>query len=369
VEGFVKALKGSSLVALTGSLLIAGVTACGGGGDATGASTAAQQKTMKVAAVLIGPKNDQSFDQVTYEGILDAQKANPNVKLTATLENKATDQQRTDGITTVAPLNNVVVGVSASFGPIFDQLADKYPNTSFINVLGAPTHFHKNVYAFVPDRGAPAYVLGAIAAKLTKSKIVGYVGGAEIPPTVQELAGFQAGVKDADPSIKVLSNITGDFNDVGKAKAATAAMISDGADVLFPNLDSATEGTIAAAKDSGKDPAVFKINIPACSAYDNMVGTSLSNNRAATAKILSELAKGTAKPGAVFIDLQDPTYQHIALCPKYAKNQEMVQTVKDATDKVNSGAVKLPAKALNPRPDYPYQEGFDGKVHNAGGGA
>jgi len=33
---------------------------------------------------------------------------------------------------------------------------------------------------------------------------------------------------------------------------------------------------------------------------------------------------------------------------------------------LNSGKIKLPTNALNPRPDWPWRQGFDGEVHNAG---
>ena len=357
-----------ALLAALGVLGIAlTVAACGGGDDNGGGKTSGGGgKEIKLGAALIGPKNDKSFNQAAYEGVLAAQKADPNIKLTSTLENKGTDQQRTDAVNTLAPINNVVLGVSASFGPIFDVLADKYRSKYFVNVAGYTPHYHKNVTGFANDWGAPAYVGGVIAAHLTKTNVVGYVGGAEIPPTVHGANGFAAGVKSVDPSIKVLKNIVGDFNDVAKAKAATAAMISDNADVVFPFLDAGIAGSYAAGKASGKNPAMFKLTIPDCTSYSNIVGTEVVNNLTATKLMLDRYAKGTLKPGAVFLDLQDPNLQTLKLCPKYAKNAKIAKVTKDTIDGVNSGKIKLPANAINPRPKYPYQEGFDGPVKNAG---
>jgi basic membrane protein A and related proteins len=351
------------------------VAACGGSSNSSTSSSSASSsasttggggKTIKIGAALIGPKNDKSFNQAAYVGIQTAEKQDPSLKLTSTLENKATDQQRTDAVNTLAPINDVVLGVSASFGPIFDQLADKFPSKYFVDVAGYTQRYHKNVTGFANDWGAPAYVGGVIAAHLTKSKVVGYVGGAEIPPTVHGANGFAAGVKSVDPSIKVLKNITGDFNDVAKAKAATAAMITDNADVIFPFLDAGIAGSYAAGKASGKDPAMFKLTIPDCTSYDNIVGTEVVNNVAATSLMLDRFAKGTLKPGAVFLDLQNPNLQTLKLCPKYQSKADIAKATKDTIDGVNSGKIKLPANAINARPGYPYQEGFDGPVKNAG---
>jgi basic membrane protein A len=360
----------SPLLAAGGVLAVMVVlAACGSSSDDNSTSSTSGGsggKEVKVGAALIGPKNDKSFNQAAYQGIIAAQKTDPNLKLTSTLENKETDAQRTDAVNTLAPLNDVVLGVSASFGPIFNVLAPKFPNKYFINVAGYTQDYHKNVTGFANDWGAPAYVGGVIAATMTKSKTVGYVGGAEIPPTVQGANGFAAGVKSVDPSVKVLKNITGDFNDVAKAKAATSAMITDGADVIFPFLDAGIAGSYAAGKASGKDPAMFKLTIPDCTSYDNIVGTEVVNNLAATSVMLDKYAKKTLKPGAVFLDLQDPKLQTLQLCPKYQKDAQVSKVTKDTIDGVNSGKIKLPANAINARPDYPYQEGFDGPVKNAG---
>jgi basic membrane protein A len=370
--------KGWLVGVLVVPALAVGLVACGGdsatststSSSAGGTTSTAAAKELKIGAALIGPKNDKSFNQAAYEGLQKGMSDNPGrYKLTATLENRETDQARTDAVETLAPINDIILGVSASFGPVFDVEATKFPNAKFFNIAGYTQKFHPNVYSFANDWGAPAYVAGAIAATMTKSKIVGYVGGAEIPPTVHGANGFAAGVKSVDPSIKVLRNIVGDFNDVAKAKAATSAMINDKADVIFPFLDAGIAGSYAAGKESGKNPAMFKLTIEDCTSYANIVGTEIVNNVAATSRMLSEYAKGTLKPGATFLDLQDPNLQTLKLCPKYQENKEVADITKKTIDDVNSGTVKLPANAINARPDYPYKEGFDGEVQNADKGS
>ena len=298
MRGIARGRRGAP--ALVGALVVAAVVlaACGSSSNSSSSSSSTASssgKQVKVGAALIGPKNDKSFNQAAYQGAIVATKTNPNIKLTSTLENKATDAQRTDAVNTLAPLNNVVLGVSAAFGPIFNVLAPKFPSKYFINIAGYTPQYQKNVTGFANDWGAPAYVGGVIAANMTKSGTVGYVGGAEIPPTTQAAAAFAAGAKSVKPNIKVLSNIVGDFNDVAKAKAATSAMITDGADVVFPFLDAGIAGAYAAGKASGKDPAMFKLTIPDCTSYANIVGTEVVNNLAATKRHARELREGHAE--------------------------------------------------------------------------
>lgn len=354
-------LAASLVAASTG-----GVVACGSGGSSTGGGSG--NSTIKVGAALIGPKNDKSFDQAAYEGIQAAQKQFPQLKLTSALENRATDAQRADAVQTLAPVNKLVVTVSSSFGPVLDETASKFPNTYFLDVSGYTKTFHKNVTGFANDWGAMLYVAGVIAAHLTKTNTVGYVGGAEIPPTIQGMAGFKAGALSVNPKIKVLTNLVGDFNDVAKAKSATAAMITDGADAIFPFINGGLPGVYAAGRQSGKNPALFSEVIPDCNAYSNMVGTNFVDSAAMVKRLLTDYVHGKLKAGTTFLALQEPKLQTLQLCPKYQRNAEIAKVTKQTIADINSGKIKLPPAAVNPRPSYPYREGFNGPMKKGSGG-
>ncbi len=324
----------------------------------TGKTPTAPSGTVKMAGVLITTKNDGSFGQATYQGMQQALKQFPNLKLTSFLENETTDAQRTDGVDTVSPLNNLVLAVSSSYGPILDSEAAKFPNTYFIDIAGAPTKYHANVTGFNNDWGAPAYVAGVDAAHITKTNVVGYVGGAQIPPTTQAEAAFSEGVHSVNPKIKVLNTLTGDFDNVSEAKAATTAQIDANADVIFPFLDAGIAGAYAAGKASGKDPAMFKLTIPDCVSYNNIVGTEVVNNEVAAHTLISAYLNHTIKPGVILLDLQDPAVETLQLCPKYAANSTVATANSDTIAAVNSGKIKLPANAVNPRPSFGYSTGL-----------
>lgn len=332
------------------------------GGEESGGEESSEASApsgeVKMAAALNGPKNDESFNEATYQGMQVALKEFSNLKQTSVLENQANEQQRTDALNTLAPLNNLVLAVSSSFAPQLESIAPQFPKTYFLDIAGAPETFQKNVTGFNNDWGAPTYIAGIIAAHVTKTDVVGYVGGQQIPPTTQGEAGFEAGVKSVNPKIKVLKTLTGDFNNVAQAKAATTAMINENADVIFPFLDAGIAGSYQAGKESGKDPAMFKLTVPRCEAYDNIIGTEIVNNKVAAQKMISAYMHKTLKPGAILLALQEPEIQTLELCPKYAANKEIANVTKTALEEVNSGKRKIPKDALNPPPEYPYAEGF-----------
>lgn len=358
------------LAALGAAAITTTLAACGGSSGSTTASSAGQGsgKTFKLAAALIGPKNDKAFNQENYNGIVSASKQLGNVKLTAILDNLGTDQARSDAINTLAPINNVVVGVSAAFAPVFDVLAPKFASTYLIDNGGATKAFHQNVTSLVEDWGLSAFVAGVVSAHLTKTGIVGTVGGEEIPPTVQSVDGFSAGVHSVDPKIKVLKNILPSSFDVAAAKQATAAMIDDGADQIFPFLDAGIAGAYAAGRQSGKDPAMYKIILPDCTSYDNIIGTTVVNVTKIVSKAIVDRVHGQLDPGAIFIGLQDPELSTLQLCPRYRKQSKLQKLVQKTINGINGGDIKVPQAIVNPRPTYPYKEGFGGKTVNAAAG-
>jgi basic membrane protein A and related proteins len=348
----------SSATATAAGSSSGGSSTTSGSSSSGGSTPTAPSGQVKMGAALITTKNDGSFGQATYEGMQAALKEFPNLKLTSFLENETTDTQRTDGIDTLSPLNNLVLAVSSSYGPTLDSEAAKFPNTYYIDIAGAPSKYHPNVTGFNNDWGAPAYVGGVIAAHLTKTKVVGYVGGAQIPPTTQAEAAFAEGVASVDPSIKVLKTLTGDFDNVSEAKAATTAQIDANADVIFPFLDAGIAGAYQAGKQSGKNPAMFKLTIPDCGAYPNMVGTEVVNNEIAASTLIAAYMHHTIKPGTILLDNQDPSVETLSLCPKYASNAAIAATTKNTLAAMNSGKIKLPADAVNPRPSFGYSSGL-----------
>jgi basic membrane protein A and related proteins len=352
--------------------LIGLIAGCGGGGgsntSATGASTGSA-KPQKVAMILVGPKNDKGFDQGAYDGALQVIHNNPQLKLTAVLENRLAPAQVVDAVNTLAPINNIVIGVGGTSGQTFDAEADKYKNTTFLTIQGPnPAHYHKNVYSLVWDPYTP-YVAGAIAATLNKSGVVGALGGADIPATVKSVASFNAGARTTKPGIKVLNNIIGDFNDVSKAKAAAGAMITDRADVIYPFLDAGVVGVYAAAHGANKLIPVFKLDFQDCTTYQNMVGVDIfEDTHAGTAQLLQQVVAGKLTPPgvAVFARLQDPRLSRLDLCPRYASDKQVSQVVQKTVAGLKSGQIKVPANVPYPRPPYPYRESFSGPVQNAG---
>jgi basic membrane protein A len=323
-------------------------------GSSSNTSTSSSAKEIKVGLTIIGPKNDRAFAQEHYDGVRSAEKDVPGVKLTSTLENRATPEQQADAVKTLATSGNkVVVTGSATFAPVIDQLADRYPDVYFITTSAFPAHFHKNVTAIVHDQGQASYVAGAIQAKLSKKNVLGYIGSLEIPSDTAAQAAWTAGAKKEKPGIKVLADRTGDFNDSAKAKEIAAAEIQQGADQLYGFVDSGIVGVFQAAK-AGGSPAITDITYHGCDdpGYSNVLGVTQSDFNRIIHDALKAYQAGQLKPGAVLLGIEHPEYMDFVMCPKYKSDPELSKIRDQMSQDIIDGKIELPKAGLMPTPSY-----------------
>lgn len=344
------------LVAL--GVLVAAIALAACGGDDDGDGDGGGEEKVTVGLTSIGPRNDKAFSQSHLEGLEEAERQIPGVELTSVLDSRETPQSRIDAFETLAPNNNLVVGASATYAPVADQVAPQFPDTYFIPSAGATEQFHDNVTSIVPDEGLPAYVAGVVMAQLTQTDTIGVIGGAEIPPTDQTVAGVREGARTENPNIEVLENVIGNFNDAAKAKEAANAMIDDGADQIFGFLDAGIVGMYEAAEEAGGDIDVYNIIVPDCESYPNIVGTATLSNVTAMQRVVQDFVDDRLEPGAIFIGLDDPELQDFVLCPKFESQAEIKSAVEQTIEQINSGELEVPPDVVNPRPDYEFTEAF-----------
>ncbi len=108
-----------------------------------------------------------------------------------------------------------------------------------------------NVYAMDFYQNQAAFMAGVIAASMTESDYLGFVGATKIPVIYDFMVGFIAGAQEINPDIKVATAFTNDFNDATLAKELAMAQIDDGADVVYPACGNAAAGVYEAARDKG----------------------------------------------------------------------------------------------------------------------
>lgn len=199
----------------------------------------------KVAIALPGVISDKAWNQAGSEGVSIAkQKLGAE---TAYVEQVAQPDQA-EALSDFARRGfNVVFAHGGQFDAAVEQVATQFPKTFFVAVNGSVNA--ENVAALRIDRLQTSYLCGIIAAAMTKTNRLAYLAGQSFEATLQELRGFELGAKSVKPNVQISSSFTGDWNDIAKAKEATLAIISSGADVIYQWLDNSSPAVLQAASD------------------------------------------------------------------------------------------------------------------------
>jgi len=127
----------------------------------------------------------------------------------------------------------------------------EFEKTHFIVGSGA-AGAGANVTAVDYDNAQMGYLMGVLAARMSKTGKIASVNGLEgLPNVVQQVGGFRQGAKSVRPDIEVKVIYIKDMEDPGTAKEAALALIAGGADFVFGKLNAGHVGIIQAAKEKG----------------------------------------------------------------------------------------------------------------------
>lgn len=245
----------------TGLVLVAVLAIVASACNSAGSPTPTGLKVGMVTDV--GGLNDKSFNEASWAGTQDgATKAGGTAQniVTKTPADYATNIQ-----TFIDQKYDVIVTVGFALGDATLKAAQANPTIKFVGVdqficvpkdatdktcAGTiPTNYQGLVFV----EAQAGYLVGIVAGTLTKSGVVGAVGGINtVPPVVSYIKGFENGVHSVNASAKVLeqyvdTDITKAFNEADKGKSIAEQMIGQKADWLFQVAGGSGVGVLQAA--------------------------------------------------------------------------------------------------------------------------
>lgn len=235
------------------------ITGCGsddeGDGDTNGDTTTSEVKVG--LAYDVGGRGDQSFNDAAAAG-LDKAKDEFGVE---SQESEASDGEpesaREERLIQMAEAGyNPVIAVGFAYAPAVAKVAPQFPDTQF-GLIDSEDATGDNIANLVFTEHEGSFLVGVAAALKTKTKNVGFIGGVNVPLITKFEAGFEAGVKAVDPSIKIQSTYLtqppdfSGFGDPAKGKTAAEGMFDGGADVVYHAAGGSGLGVFQAAKAAG----------------------------------------------------------------------------------------------------------------------
>jgi simple sugar transport system substrate-binding protein len=238
-----------SLLALAAGILLAG---------SVGAANAADK--LKVGFIYLGPVGDLGW---TYQHDLGRQamvkELNDKVETTY-LENVPEGPDAERSIEQLVRAGNKLI-FTTSFGYMEPTLkvAKKYPNVHFEHATGYKRAPNMATYSARWYQGR--YIQGLIAAKMSKSGVLGYIGSFPIPEVVSGINATILAAQTINPNIKVKIIWANTWFDPGKEADAAKALIDQGADVIMQHTDSPAPMQIASERGKlafGQDSEMIK---------------------------------------------------------------------------------------------------------------
>ena len=236
-----------------------------------------------------------------------------------------------------------IVGSSFDMIKPMQTVAKAFPNQKFGLVDVGPDPIAPNVVSTVTKDWEGSFLVGAIAARTTKTGVIGFVGGKDIPIIHRFYIGYYYGAKMADPKVSVLESYSGTFTDPAAGKEYTLALINQHADINFAVAGATSAGVIDAAKST----KTFAIGVDSDQNYlaPGFVLTSMVKRVDTQAfDMIKSVDDGSFKGGKVFFyGLKEGGVA--AAMDEYNKGLITAGVLKEVDDlkaKVISGAIVVP---------------------------
>ena len=231
------------------------LTACGTKATETAAPTQATVAEIKVVNLINGVLGDKSFFDSANRGMEQVMKDYPQVKV-KTIE-AGIDPAKWQAALEDAAANeeyDVMILGTYQMSEFLQIVAPKYPEKKFI-IYDVSVDYTvcdcKNVYSITYLQNEGSYLAGVFAGLVSQTKVIGVVGGQDIPVINDFIVGYEQGAK-ANGVTEVIKQYAGGWNDPAKGKELALAMYQQGADIVFQVAGGTGVGVFQAAQEMGK---------------------------------------------------------------------------------------------------------------------
>ena len=244
---------------------------------------------------------------------------------------------------------NLIIAHGFEWGDPAVRVGAEFPDTKYVVFTGLVNS--TNVASIFPMQQEGSFLLGALAAMMSKTGATGYVGGDRYPNIINIFEGYEQGAKHINPNMNLIGTYLGDFDNPSAGKEAGLAQINSGADSLFHVADTSGHGVIEAAKERGlfafgavsdqnalaPDTVLTSFVLDIDKAFDQIVRTVVENRfEGKIYKPGLEVSKGGPGEGIVYLA---PFHNLEGRVPEDVK-QRLNQTTQD----IINGTIVVPEK-------------------------
>jgi basic membrane protein A len=202
----------------------------------------------KAAVLLPGSINDQSWNAQGYAGVERLKAMGWDVAYSENVQ----PADMTEALQDYARRGyNLVIGHTGRFLSAAQMVGPKYPKVTFV-VGSGNVGSGKNVASLDFNNTQFGYLMGVLAARMSKTGKIGSVNGLEgLPNVVAQVGAYRKGAKSVRPDIQIKVIYIQTMEDAAVSKDAALSLIAWGADFVSGKLNAGQLGIIQAAKEKG----------------------------------------------------------------------------------------------------------------------
>ncbi len=195
-----------------------------------------------------GGLGDRSFNDSAYEGLRDAQR---QLGIRFEIAHFSSEKANLEALRNFARHSyDLIIGIGFENRKNIETVAREFPKINFAIIDNLVEG--DNVVSVVFREQEGDFLMGVLAAMLTKTKKVGVIGGMDIPVIRRIENGFEQGVVYQDSTVRVFSDIAGTFTDPQKGKSLALRQYEAGVDVIYNAAGRTGLGIIEAARERRK---------------------------------------------------------------------------------------------------------------------
>ncbi len=309
----------------------------------TAAEAGAVDSSVKVAMITdTGGINDQSFNQSAWEG-LSKLKEETGIEVNY-IESKQASDFVNNFNTLIDDGNTLCWGIGFACYDGIKEAAEENPEIHFAIVDNANQDSLDNLTGVMFRAQEPSFMVGYIAAAVSETNKVGFVGGISSAIIDQFEWGYKAGVayanKELGKNVEIDSQYAESFSDAAKGKSIANKMFTDGADVVYHAAGGTGQGVIEAAKEADK----FAIGVDRDQNYlapENVLTSALKNVDVAVKDLSAKFAAGEALAKDVEYGL---TEDAVGISEDHhLYSDEIYDAALEVGEKIKAGEIKAPA--------------------------
>jgi basic membrane protein A and related proteins len=247
---------------------------------------------LRVGLVTPGSVADAAWNSGAYAGL---QRIHDSLGVAISHVEARTPAEQDEALRTYAEQGyDLVFAHGFEFQGPAERVSAEYPRTIFVVTSGSRAH--GNVAPLIFRLEEASYLAGMVAGGLTRTNVLGFIGGIELPPIEAAYQGWVNGATAVNPRVQSRKIYLNSFDDAAAGREAALALIRVGADMLHHNADAAALGVFQAAKES---PGVYVFGANAdqsALAPEHVMGSAVIDLPRAFLLVAQEVKHGSFTP-------------------------------------------------------------------------